>query len=70
MPVKRPIVVSLAQLEQAAQNASMLALDERQLATTSGGALAISKLDPGTTMGMMPPEPLDPSIVFSTSTLS
>ncbi len=71
MPVKRPTVVSLAQLEQAAQQASLLAMTERQLADVNGGALAISKeplIDPGTTLGMMPPREPDPT--FGSYTLS
>lgn len=56
----RPAVISLVDLEQAAKNASVLALDERQLVNVSGGAL-IKTLDPGTTMGMFPVEPTDPT---------
>ena len=60
MPVKRPTVVSLAELEQAARNASLLALDERQLTEVSGGIIpTIIKTDPGTTLGMMPPRDPD-----------
>lgn len=56
----RPAVISLVDLEQAAKNASALALDERQLVDVSGGTI-IKTLDPGTTMGMFPTEPTDPT---------
>lgn len=63
MPRTRPAVISLSDLEQAAKNAAVLALDERQLTSVSGGAL-ISTIDP-TTMGMFPTEPVDPTFTFS-----
>lgn len=51
----RPTIITADQLEAAAKNTDLLALDDRQLVSVSGGALIPT--DPGTTIGYYEPPP-------------